>query len=202
MRAFTTLVAVAAPMMVDNIDTDQIIPSSHMRSTGKSGLAAGLFARWRTNPDGTPDPAFVLNRAEYAGAQILIAGANFGAGSSREHAVWALVEAGFRAVIAASFSPIFAANAVRNGLLPVALETAAIARWVEADPQAHQIAIDLPAQTLAADTRHHFAIDAEAKAMLLGGLDAIALTLSSAAAIADWRTNDRARRPWVYEIVR
>lgn len=195
MRPFGVVTSVAAPMLRDDIDTDLIIPSREMRTTGKTGLAGGLFAglRYLDAAARTPDPAFVLNWPEYAGAELLLAGANFGAGSSREHAVWALVEYGFRAVIAPSFSPIFENNAVRNGLLPVRLaDVAAVAAWRGA------VLVDLPRQEVRAGAVFAFAIDEEWKAMLVGGRDALALTLADAAAIAAWSEADRATRPWVY----
>ena len=194
---FTTLISVAAPLIEDNIDTDIIIPSREMTSTGKTGLAAGLFAGRRYRP-GTRDenPDFVLNRSAFRSAAILLAGDNFGCGSSREHAVWALAEHGIRAVIAPSFSPIFAGNAVRGGVLPLVLPREAIAALAAHDGA---LSIELPAQQLrAGDAVHDFAIDPEAKAMLIGGLDAIDLTLQSADVIAAWQARDRNDRPWVY----
>ena len=189
MTPFTTLTSVVAPLLRDNIDTDTIIPSREMRSTGRTGLADGLLAPWRYTVGRTPDPDFVLNRPAFADAEILASGENFGCGSSREHAVWALAEWGIRAVVAESFAPIFANNCVRNGLLPIALNGDAI------EALAGTVAtIDLPAQTIAGFA---FAIDAEAKAMLVGGLDAIALTLTHAGAIATFNARDRASRPWV-----
>ena len=192
MTPFTTLTGVAAPLLVDNVDTDTIIPSREMKSTGKTGLAGGLFAPWRYLDAAArvPNPDFVLNRPEYAQAPILLGGANFGCGSSREHAVWALSEWGIRCVIAESFAPIFRGNCVRNGILPVVLPQEIVAGLA-----ARTITVDLAAQT--ADG-HPFAIDAEARAMLLEGLDAIDLTLKHAAAIAAWQAADRQARPWVY----
>ena len=191
---FTTLTSIAAPMIEANIDTDIIIPSREMTSTGKTGLADGLFAGRRYRPGShDPDLDFVLNRPRYARAAILLAGDNFGCGSSREHAVWALFEFGIRAVIAPGFSPIFAGNAVRGGVLPLVLPAEAIAVLTG------EVSIDLPAQTVIADGRcFDFTIDAEAKAMLIGGLDAIDLTLQSAGTIAAWQAGDRRARPWVY----
>ena len=195
MTPFTTLTAIAAPLIRDNIDTDAIIPSREMKSVGKTGLADGLFAGWRYTAIGSrePDPSFVLNDSRYAGAQILLAGANFGCGSSREHAAWALAEYGFRAIVAASFNPIFRGNCVRNGIVPVEID----ATQIDADGP---ITIDLPRQTLTSASGQHiaFAIDAEAKAMLIGGLDAIDMTLARAAEIAHFRDADRVRRPWAY----
>ena len=190
MTPFTTLSSVVAPLLRDNIDTDTIIPSREMRSTGRTGLADGLFAPWRYVEGRAPDPAFALNQPAFANAKILASGANFGCGSSREHAVWALAEWGIRAIVAESFAPIFAGNCIRNGVLPVALGAQEIAEIA-----GQQVTVDLPAQTIAG---HSFAIDSEAKAMLVGGLDAIALTLKRADAIATWATRDRTVRPWVY----
>ena len=189
MTPFTTLTSVAIPLARDNVDTDAIIPSREMRSTGRTGLADGLFAPWRyLDVDArVPDPAFPLNDPRAVAAQILLGGANFGCGSSREHAVWALAEWGIRAVIAPSFAPIFKANALRNGLLPVELP---VAGWAWAT-----LHIDLAAQTV---NGVGFAIDAEAKLMLLEGLDAIALTLKARGAIDAWEAADRGVRPWVY----
>jgi len=196
MTPFTTLTADAAPLLRDNVDTDAIIPSREMTSVGKSGLADGLFAGWRYTALGSrePDPAFVLNDPAYADARILLSGANFGCGSSREHAAWALAEYGFRAVIAPSFNPIFRGNCVRNGIVPIELDAVVIAK--EPGP----LTIDLPAQTVRAVSGAcwRFAIDDEAKAMLVGGLDAIDLTSLRRAEIEAFRSADRARRPWVY----
>ena len=193
---FTTLTSVAAPLIEDNIDTDIIIPSREMKSTGKTGLAAGLFAGRRYTQGRSENPDFVLNQSAYRAAAILLAGDNFGCGSSREHAVWALAEHGIRAVIAPSFSPIVAGNAVRGGVLPLVLPRATIAALAASEGA---ISIDLPAQTVTAGARvADFNIDAEAKAMLIGGLDAIDLTLQAADRIADWQRVDRQRRPWVY----
>ena len=192
MTPFTTLTSVAAPLIRDNVDTDTIIPSREMKSTGKTGLAGGLFAPWRYLDAAarTPDPDFVLNDAGYSGAQILLGGFNFGCGSSREHAVWALAEYGFRAVIAESFAPIFRNNCVRNGVLPIALPRPDIESLA-----GKVVTIDLAGQTVDGQT---FAIDTEAKIMLLEGLDAIDLTLKHRQEIAAWQMTDRMARPWVY----
>ena len=192
MTPFTTLTSIVAPLPRDNVDTDTIIPSREMKSTGKTGLAGGLFAPWRYSDANarTPDPDFVLNDARYTAAQILASGANFGCGSSREHAVWALAEYGIRSIIAESFAPIFYNNCIRNGLLPVTLP-----RDLIDGIAGRTITIDLAAQT--ADG-HHFDIDGEAKAMLLEGLDAIDLTLKHREAISAWQAKDRTARPWVY----
>ncbi len=194
MRAFTTITGMAAPLLADNVDTDTIIPSREMKSTGRTGLADGLFAPWRYTEGRVPDPEFALNQPEYAAAPILVAGLNFGCGSSREHAVWALAEYGIRCVIAESFAPIFAANCIRNGLLPVVLPRDAIAAL------AGQMAtIDLAAQSVTTGSRTwRFGIESEPKQMLLEGLDAIDLTLKHLPEIDVWTTSDRAARPWVY----
>ncbi|PJG46668.1 3-isopropylmalate dehydratase small subunit [Sphingobium sp. LB126] len=199
MKPFTTLTAIAAPLIRDNIDTDAIIPSREMKSTGKTGLAEGLFAPWRyLTPGGRdPDPQFILNQPAYAQAEILLGGRNFGCGSSREHAVWALAEYGIRAVIAPSFAPIFAGNCTRNGIVPVVLDDDAIAAIGH---DGGLVTIDLAAQTVALQDGLHwsFEIGAEAKAMLFEGLDPIDLTLKSRADIAAFQTADKVARPWIY----
>lgn len=183
----------AAPLIRDNIDTDAIIPSREIKGVGKTGLADGLFAGWRYTDGRNPDPDFVLNNPRYAHAPILLGGANFGCGSSREHAVWALHEYGVRAVIAPSFAPIFASNCVRNGVIPVTLSIDAI------DALADRVAIDLLAQTITSDRfTASFEIDPQSKAMLAEGLDAIDLTLLSRGAIEDFHATDRTARPWIY----
>ena len=194
MTPFTTLSAIAAPLMFDNVDTDAIIPSREMKSTGRTGLAEGLFAAWRYVEGRMPNPDFVLNRPEYAGTRIIAGGANFGCGSSREHAVWALAEYGVRCIIAPGFAPIFAANCIRNGLLPLVLPREAVESIA-----GREVHIDLAAQTLTCgDETYPFLIEAEARDMLLEGLDAIDLTLKSRAAIAAWTHADRPARPWIY----
>jgi 3-isopropylmalate/(R)-2-methylmalate dehydratase small subunit len=205
MQRFERLTSVAAPLLRANVDTDAIIPSREMRSVAKSGLAEGLFAGWRYTAIGgrEPNPQFVLNQPAYAGAQILLSGENFGCGSSREHAVWALLEFGIRAVIAPSFSPIFYSNCIRNGVLPVRLPAAAVAAIATAiaeDPQAQKLTVDLvERRVLAPDGRiHSFTIEPEAREMLLEGLDAIDLTFKSRDDIAAFETRDRLQRPWVY----
>jgi len=196
MKSFTRLTSVAAPLIRDNVDTDAIIPSREMRSTGRTGLAGGLFAPWRYTDAAAraPAPDFVLNRPEFADAELLLSGRNFGCGSSREHAVWALLEHGIACVIAESFAPIFYNNCIRNGLLPVVLGAEAIRSMA-----GMIVTVDLAEQTVAhGDGAWPFEIGAEAKAMLLGGLDAIDLTLEHRDAITAWQTADRDRRPWIY----
>jgi 3-isopropylmalate/(R)-2-methylmalate dehydratase small subunit len=200
MTPFTTLTAVAAPLLRDNVDTDAIIPSREMKSTSRTGLAEGLFAPWRyCSADArTPKPGFVLNDSRYAGAQILVGGANFGCGSSREHAVWALAEYGFRAVIASGFAPIFAANCIRNGVVPAVLDADAVAQVAAAAPG--PVTVDLVAGHVALPNGRAwpFALEAEARTMLLEGLDAIDLTLKQRPAIAAFHARDRLARPWIY----
>ena len=196
---FTILTATAAPLLRDNIDTDAIIPSREMKSTGKTGLADGLFSAWRyLTPGGRdPDPDFILNQPAFADAQMLLGGSNFGCGSSREHAVWALAEYGIRAVIAPSFAPIFAGNCTRNGIVPVVLTPETIAE-IAAD--GGPVTVDLKQQQvqLADGRAWAFEIGAEARAMLLEGLDAIDLTFKHKAEIAAFQAADRMARPWIY----
>lgn len=194
MTPFTTVTSPVIPVLTDNVDTDTIIPSREMRSTGRTGLADGLFAPWRYLHDRVPDPDFALNRSKYAGATVLAGGSNFGCGSSREHAVWAMAEFGLRAVIAESFAPIFAGNCIRNGLLPVQLSRADI------EYIAGKVAtIDLRTQTVSSGCHSwSFPISADDRAMLLKGVDFIDLTLKSRGAIDSWIERDRAERPWAY----
>lgn len=189
---------IAAPLLKDNVDTDAIIPSREIKGVGKTGLADGLFAGWRyTDPVArVPDPEFVLNQPAYAHAPVLLAGENFGCGSSREHAVWALHEYGVRAVIAPSFAPIFRGNCIGGGIIPVVLDRAAVG--VIADARAF-VTIDLITRTVTAGALSWaFAIDEEARAMLVEGLDAIDLTMKHVGALAAFESADRAARPWIY----
>lgn len=195
------LIGMVAPItrgrhLCDNIDTDTIIPSREMKTTGRSGLAEGLFAPWRYSDaeTRTPAPEFALNQPEFANAKILAGGANFGCGSSREHAVWALAEYGIRAILAESFAPIFRNNCLNNAILPVALERAPLERVAS-----HMAIISLAAQQVkCGDERYIFEIDLEAKTMLAEGLDAIDLTLTQRPTINAWIEADRQARPWVY----
>lgn len=201
------LIAVAAPLIRANVDTDAIIPSREMKTVSKTGLADGLFAGWRYTAIGSrePNPSFVLNQVAYAKAQILLGGENFGCGSSREHAVWALHEFGIRAVIAPSFAPIFFGNCVRNGIVPVRLAAAAIqdiASWVGIDPQAHRVKVDVEALQVAAGegVNWRFELDTESREMLLEGLDAIDLSLRNKPDIDAFLERDRTVRPWIYRL--
>jgi 3-isopropylmalate/(R)-2-methylmalate dehydratase small subunit len=202
----THLTAIAAPLLRDNVDTDAIIPSREMKTVGKTGLAEGLFAGWRYERIGSrvPEPSFVLNQPAYAGARILLCGRNFGCGSSREHAVWALAEYGFQAIFAPSFAPIFEANCLRNGILPGRLsrdEIEQLAQLATRPEEPRPITIDVERGSVqCGDLSMHFPLDAEAREMLLTGRDAIALTLADggAATIDAWLERDAIRRPWIY----
>jgi len=178
----------ALPLARANVDTDQIIPSHWLKRLERTGYAAGLFEAWRR------DPSFVLNDPRYRGASVLLAGPNFGCGSSREHAVWALRDAGFRAVIAASFADIFRSNALANGFVPVELDASLVEDLTEAvrmDPST-EIVVDVDRRTVTAGTiAGSFALDDYARTRLLEGLDDIALTLRHDAAIAAYE----AKRP-------
>lgn len=202
MEKFTHLDAVAAPLMRANIDTDAIIPSREMKRVSKSGLSVGLFADWRYSDvkARVENPDFVLNQDPYRGAPILITGTNFGCGSSREHAVWALKEFGVRCIIAPSFGAIFQSNCVRNGILPVVLpedQVQALAAQVNADRDAH-LSVDLEGQVVIGPdgTRHPFTIPEADKEMLIEGLDLIGITLKRAEQIGEFETAYRSDRPW------
>lgn len=202
---FTRLQAVALPLLRDNVNTDAIIPSREIKSVSRKGLADGLFADWRYRQPGgrEPDPGFVLNGVRYAGAQILLAGTNFGCGSSREHAAWALREYGFRAIIAASFNAIFRGNAVLNGIVPVVLargDISLIAAQISSDDEATVI-VDLEAMQVVSPLGERFAfeLDGEARDMLWGGLDSIDLTSRHRAVIERFRQLDEIARPWAYQ---
>lgn len=201
MTPLIALEAKAVPLIRDNVDTDAIIPSREMKTVSKTGLSDGLFAGWRyvaTNSR-EPNPDFVLNDARYKGAQVLISGANFGCGSSREHAVWALAEYGFRVVVAPSFSPIFRANCIRNGIAPVILPVEQVVALAAAAERGETIAVDLRAMTVGTGGHSFsFELEEEARTMLMEGLDAIELTLKRRADIMAFREADAQRRPWVY----
>jgi 3-isopropylmalate/(R)-2-methylmalate dehydratase small subunit len=204
MEPFVTHSGIAAPLLGINIDTDAIIPSREMKRVSKEGLGEGLFANWRYRDVAAreEEPDFVLNREPFRHATILLAGENFGCGSSREHAVWALKDFGFRAVIAPSFGSIFYGNCVRNGILPVRLaepDIEAIALHVDAEPS-QRVTIDLPGQTVtdAAGADYPFDIGEGDKEMLLEGLDPIAKTMQLDEKIRAFRERDRAERPWIY----
>jgi 3-isopropylmalate/(R)-2-methylmalate dehydratase small subunit len=205
MEKFVELNAIAAPLLEINIDTDVIIPSREMKRVSKQGLGEGLFAGRRyTQPGGRDEnPEFILNREPYRDAQILLSGSNFGCGSSREHAVWALAEWGIRAIIAPSFGAIFYGNCVRNGILPIQLEDARvkeIAAMVEANPAENRITVDLERrQLIAADGKTEpFEISPADREMLMEGLDAIAVTIKRDDEILAFQARDKITRPWIY----
>ena len=208
-QPFTVHRGIAVPLRTRNIDTDTIIPSREIQRVSKQGLGDGLFAGWRYQAPGSrePDPEFILNRDGYQDASILLAGANFGCGSSREHAVWALGEFGIRAVLAPSFGSIFRNNCTLNGILAVVMEDETIrklADWVQTDPRHNRLAIDLRNQIIEwkAGETLVFEIEPTKRRLLLQGLDGIAVTLQQASAIEEFEASDRTVRPWVYRLPR
>ena len=206
MEAFKTLAAAAAPLMRANVDTDLIIRIERLVGSGRTGLGPHCFETLRYRPDGSDNPEFVLNKTPYRDSTILLAGPNFGCGSSREGAVWALMGAGIRCVIAPSFGDIFFSNCFQNGLLPIALPEEVvkkIADQTEASQGAGQTRIDLVAQTVTLPSGETipFTVDARKRDALIEGLDDIALTLRHKAAIEAWQAGDRATRNWAWESV-
>jgi len=200
MQPFTDLHAKAAPLDMANLDTDQIIPKQFLKTVEREGLGKGLFYDLRFDEAGQPRPEFVLNDPRYAGAGVLIAGDNFGCGSSREHAPWALLDYGVRCVIAPSFADIFYNNCFQNGLLPVALpEPAVRALMDEAKGGNHVFSVDLASQTVTSPSgqQFHFEIDAARKHKLLEGLDAIGETLQHAPDIDVYEAHRALDRPWL-----
>ena len=180
MEKFTIHTGHSVPLMNDNIDTDQLIPKTYLKRVEKSGFGEFLFDDWRYLADRSLNPDFILNHPDYQQATILVAGDNFGSGSSREHAAWALMDYGFKAVIAGSFSDIFYMNATKNGLLPIVLDQNAREKIAHL-PSNHQLTIDLEAQTVSVgEDTYHFDIDETWKYKLLNGLDEIGITLQSA----------------------
>ena len=201
MTPFTTLTGVAAPLPLVNVDTDMIIPKQYLKTIKRTGLGEGLFDEMRRRPDGSENPDFVLNQPAYEDAQILVAGDNFGCGSSREHAPWALLDFGIRCVIAPSFADIFYNNCFKNGILPIALpqeQVDLLMRDAEKGANA-RMTIDLEAQTVTSSDGEVFSfeIDSFKKRCLLEGLDDIGLTLEKAAAIDSFEASAGQSRPWV-----
>jgi 3-isopropylmalate/(R)-2-methylmalate dehydratase small subunit len=176
---------------IDNIDTDQIIPARFLKTVSKIGLDAQLFNDWRYDASGAPNPDFVLNRPESKGAQVLVAGDNFGCGSSREHAPWALTQYGFRAVVSTSFADIFRQNSLKNGLLPIVVD-AAVHQIMLAEP-GMTVSVDLATQTLTLPTGRsvEFDVDAFSKHCLLEGVDELGYILNQESAIADYENRRR-----------
>ena len=205
MESFTSITGVAAPLMRNNVDTDQIIPTRFLARASEEGLNEGLFAEWRVLPDGSPNRDFILNREPWTKAQILVAGANFGCGSSREAAPRALRQQGFRAIIAPSFGDIFYGNCFRCGIAPVVLpaaEVEAIASGLGDAKAPGMVGVDLEALEVTGPDGRTYRFEAPKllRRMLLEGLDEIGLTLTQSNAIAAFRTVDAARRPWAYAV--
>ncbi|MEI9814793.1 MAG: 3-isopropylmalate dehydratase small subunit [Acidobacteriota bacterium] len=180
---FTTLESKTVVVPAENIDTDQIIPARYLKATTKDGLGDGLFRDWRFNEDGTQKPEFPLNQPEFKGAQVLIAGDNFGCGSSREHAPWALTQFGFRAVISTSFADIFKGNSLKNGLLPVIVPVEAHKELLASPGAAVKIDLATQSLTLPSGKTVTFPVDAFAKTCLLEGVDELGYMLAQDAAI-------------------
>jgi 3-isopropylmalate/(R)-2-methylmalate dehydratase small subunit len=198
-----TIAGVAAALPIANLDTDQIMPKQFLRGIDKSGLDRGVFHDLRFEADGKPRSDFVLNRAEYAGCKILVAGENFGCGSSREHAVWGLLQFGIRAVIAPSFGEIFWSNAMNSGLLLLVLSQIDVDHFTNdvQNPLAHHIAIDVG--NLQVRSRTHtarFRMSARHRQMFLDGLDLIGTSLAHSQAIAEFERSHWERQPWLQSI--
>jgi 3-isopropylmalate/(R)-2-methylmalate dehydratase small subunit len=211
MKAFTQVSGGVMPLDRANVDTDAIIPKQYLKSIKRTGFGVFLFDDWRYLDRGDldidpasrrPNPAFVLNQPQYAGATILLARENFGCGSSREHAVWALADYGFRAVIAPGFADIFYNNAFKNGFLPIALDAAIVEALFKEQhaKDGYSLSIDLPAQTVTTPggTVYRFEIDEFRKDCLVRGLDEIGLTLQHADAIRAYEVRRAAAAPWLF----
>ncbi|HXN16205.1 MAG TPA: 3-isopropylmalate dehydratase small subunit [Usitatibacter sp.] len=211
MEKFTLHTGLVAPLDRENVDTDSIIPKQFLKSIKRTGFGAHLFDAWRYLDVGEPgmdlskrrpNPDFVLNRVQYQGASILLARKNFGCGSSREHAPWALQQGGFKAVIAPSFADIFFNNSFKNGFLPIVLSESEVARLFreEAAAPGYRLSIDLAAQTLAtpAGEKLHFDIDRSRKESLLNGWDEIGRTLRHGAEIKGYEERRKRTEPWIF----
>ena len=203
MDSFVTVTDVAVPFLRDNVNTDVIIPIQRLVGTGRKGLGPYAFERQRYLADGSDDPAFPLNRPEYKGSAILLAAGNFGCGSSREGAVWALMGMGVRCVIAPSFGDIFFANCFQNGLLPVRLPMEVVRRiaaQTEASPGNARTTVDLQRRVVVTPTGEEipFEVDTRNREAMLHGLDDIALTRQHTGAIEAWRARDRVANPWAW----
>ncbi|MCQ8102536.1 3-isopropylmalate dehydratase small subunit [Methylomonas sp. SURF-2] len=210
MRAFTTLTALVAPLDRANVDTDAIIPKQFLKSIRRAGFGPYLFDEWRYLDRGEPDmdcanrplnKDFVLNQPQYHGAQILLTRENFGCGSSREHAPWALEDYGFRAVIAPSFADIFFNNCFKNGILPIVLPAETVDRLFREMADGYQLTIDLQSQTITtpAGQQIGFDVDENRRYRLLNGLDDIALSLQHADKIKAYETERAKRAPWLFQ---
>ncbi len=202
MEPFTTLTGIAAPMPAANVDTDKIIPARFLKSISRSGFGKHLFANMRFNPDGTENPDFVLNQEPYRKAEILIAYENFGCGSSREHAPWALLDFGIRCVIAPDFADIFNNNCFKNGVLPVRLPREVCEQLME-DARLGgnaRITVDLEREVVVRPSGEEipFRIDPLRRHLLLNGLDDIGQTLQHGGAIDSFEARQKASQPWLY----
>ncbi|WP_062226637.1 3-isopropylmalate dehydratase small subunit [Aureimonas frigidaquae] len=200
MQKFDRLTGVAAPLPIVNIDTDMIIPKDYLKTIKRTGLGVGLFANLRYLEDGAPNPDFVLNKPAYAKAEILIAGDNFGCGSSREHAPWALLDFGIRCVISTSFADIFYNNCFQNGILPIRVTQEELDALLDdaAKGANARLSVDLETQEIQRPdgATIHFDIETSRKHRLLNGLDDIGMTLERNPTIADYETRLSASRPW------
>jgi 3-isopropylmalate/(R)-2-methylmalate dehydratase small subunit len=201
MQAFTTLTGIAAPLPKANVDTDQIIPARFLKSIERTGFGKNLFANFRYNPDGTENPDFVLNQEPYRKAEILVAFENFGCGSSREHAPWALLDFGIRCVIAPDFADIFHNNSFKNGVLPVKLPRAVCEQLIEDARMGGnaRITVDLEREVVVRPNGEEipFKIDPLRRHLLLNGLDDIGQTLQHAPAIDAYEAKQKAAQPWL-----
>ena len=201
MEKFTTLTSVAAPLPIINVDTDMIIPKDYLKTIKRTGLGKGLFSEMRFNPDGSEVPDFVLNQPQYRKAQILVAGDNFGCGSSRDHAPWALADFGIRCVISTSFADIFYNNCFKNGILPVIVTPEDLEKLMDDARRGANatLTVDLESQTIKGPDGGtvSFEIDAARKHRLLNGIDDIGDTLQNAPAIETFESRLAEDRPWV-----
>ncbi len=206
MQAFTTLTGLVAPLDRVNVDTDQIIPKQFLKTIKRTGLREGLFFDWRRKKDGSPDPNFFLNQARYQGATILLTRDNFGSGSSREHAPWALLDQGFRCVIAPSFADIFYNNCFQNGILPVVLQADEVLSIMKdvTGTEGYRLTVDLGNQhvTTPDGAVYRFDVDPFRKDCLYRGLDSIGLTLQHEAAITAYERRRKQDAPWLFTDIR
>lgn len=209
MRAFTKIDALVAPLDRANVDTDAIIPKQFLKSIRRAGFGPFLFDEWRYMDHGEPDmdctnrpinPDFVLNKPEYKGAELLLTRENFGCGSSREHAPWALEDFGFRAIIAPSFADIFYNNCFKNGILPIVLDAGIVDELFNELKEGYRLTVDLETQKIVTPSGREiaFEVDANRKFRLLNGLDDIALTLQHADQIQAYETERAKRAPWLF----
>ena len=201
MQTFTSLTGVAAPLKITNVDTDMIIPKQYLKTIKRTGLGKGLFSELRYRDDGSENPDFVLNQPAWRKAQILVAEDNFGCGSSREHAPWALLDFGIRCVISTSFADIFYNNCFKNGILPIVVSPENLAKLMDdAERGANAtLSVDLETQTIRGPDGGmiSFEVDAHRKHCLINGLDDIGLTMVKAAAIDRFEAKAGAARPWM-----